>query len=78
MCNYLLQIAEKVIGVESKFDCRRWFLTKKLGVLFRLTVGAGVTALARFPSTTFSFRIEVDADVGVGTNGSRFGWGRRT
>ena len=47
-------------------------------MLIRLTVGAGMTALARFPSTTFPFHVEVDADVGVGTSGSRFGGGRQT
>ena len=66
MCNYLSQVAEKVIGVESNFDCRRQFLTQKLRVLFRLTVGAGVSALTCFPSATFPFCIEINANVGVG------------
>ena len=53
MCNYLPQVTEKVIGVESKFDCCRGFLALEPGVLVRLTVGAGMTALTRLPSAAF-------------------------
>ena len=73
MCNYLSQSAEKVIGVKSKFDCCCRFLTEKLRVLVRLTVGAGVTALACFPCTAFPFCVEVYADVEVGASESKFG-----
>ena len=66
MYNYLSQVAEKVIGVKSEFDCRRRFFTQELSVLVRLAIGADVIVLTCFPSTAFPFCIEVDADVGVG------------
>jgi hypothetical protein len=49
------------------------FLHKNWGVLFQLTVEAGMTTLTFFPSTTFPFLGEVIADVGVGASGTRFG-----
>jgi len=64
--NYLSQVAEKVIGVKSEFDCRRRLFAQELSVLVRLAVGTDMIALTCFPSTAFPFCIEVDADIGVG------------